>query len=112
LTLQCVSEFYWAATRKRIVLPDQAVALANEWLDMYSIALPSVSAAKAALAAAADGRTSYWDAQLIATAAEAGCAAILTEDLSHGSTLFGVRIVNPFDGDVLSPEADRLLTAA
>jgi hypothetical protein len=44
-----------------------------------------------------------------ATAAEAGCTAILTEDLADGSRLFGVRILNPFAGNALAPEAAALL---
>ncbi len=64
-----------------------------------------------ALRAAAEGRACYWDALLVATAAEAGCAAILTEDMADGATLFGVRIVNPFAGDPLSAQAGALLTA-
>ena len=42
------------------------------------------------------GRASYWDALLVATAAEAGCRLILTEDLADGTTLGGVAIHNPF----------------
>jgi predicted nucleic acid-binding protein len=33
---------------------------------------------------------------LVATAAEAGCRLILTEDLADGTTLGGVAIHNPF----------------
>jgi predicted nucleic acid-binding protein len=56
------------------------------------------------------GRASYWDALLVATAAEAGCAVILTEDLAHGSTLGGVAIHNPFTrGGGLTARARRLL---
>ena len=68
LTLQAVSEFYVVASRKRIVPPPDAAAK----------------------------RASYWDALLLATAGEAGCLAILTEDLADGGELGGVRIYNPF----------------
>jgi predicted nucleic acid-binding protein len=47
---------------------------------------------------------------LIHTAAEAGCSAILTEDLADGATLAGVRIINPFAGAALSPAAEALLS--
>ena len=43
---------------------------------------------------------------------EAGCAAILTEDMADGSALFGVRIVNPVSGAALSPAAAALLGAS
>jgi predicted nucleic acid-binding protein len=112
LTLQAVSEFYAVLSRKRIIGQAHAARLAADWLDLFRSAPPSATAIRLALDAASTGRASYWDALLIATAAEAGCSAILTEELSHGTTLFGVRIVNPFAGDGLSPEADRLLTAA
>ncbi|HMD62718.1 MAG TPA: hypothetical protein VKF83_01930 [Stellaceae bacterium] len=36
------------------------------------------------------------DALLVATAAEAGCNIVLTEDMSDGRILRGVRIHNPF----------------
>ncbi|MEA2741093.1 MAG: hypothetical protein QOH05_4400 [Acetobacteraceae bacterium] len=53
------------------------------------------------------------DAELVATAAEAGCTTILTEDLADGGLLFGVRILNPFSGGLtLTPAAEALLTAA
>jgi len=50
-----------------------------------------------ALADAGARRASYWDALLVATAAEAGCGLILTEDLADGGKLGGVEIHNPFD---------------
>ena len=56
------------------------------------------------------GRASYWDALLVATAAEAGCRLILTEDLADGTTLGGVTIHNPFTaGGRLTRHAQLLL---
>ena len=59
---------------------------------------------------AAAGQASYWDALLVATAAEAGCTAILTEDLADGGVLLGMRILNPFAGDANAEQVARLLT--
>lgn len=39
---------------------------------------------------------SFWDALIIAAAQAAGCSHLLTEDLSHGQDLDGVRVVSPF----------------
>ncbi len=111
LTLQSVSEFFAVVTRKRLVSRAEAIAQARDWLDMFRTVPASVDAVRSALDAAASGRASYWDALLVATAAEAGCTAILTEDLADGALLHGVRILNPFAGDALSPEAATLLTA-
>ena len=96
LTLQAVSEFYAAVTRKGIVQPPDAAAQAADWLDLFPCTAASEAAARTALADAAVGRASYWDALLVATASEAGCRVILTEDLVDGADLGGVRIRNPF----------------
>jgi len=109
LTLQAISEFFSVAKRKNLMPVDKAAAQASDWLDLFPIAIVSKSAARAALATSVAGQLSYWDGLLLATAAEAGCAAILTEDMADGSVLHGVRIVNPFAAAGLSPEAERLL---
>jgi predicted nucleic acid-binding protein len=56
------------------------------------------------------GQASYWDALLVATAAEVGCTAILTEDLADGSTVQGVRIMDPFSDAAPTPLVARLLS--
>jgi predicted nucleic acid-binding protein len=96
LTLQAISEFYSAVTRKGIVPPSDAAAQAIDWLELFPSAPASESAVRTALADASAGRASYWDALLVATAGEAGCRAILTEDLKDGAELGGVRIYCPF----------------
>jgi len=109
LTLQSVSEFYVAVTRKRLVRQSEAAAQAYDWLEMFSTVAPSANAIRAALASTGTGRASYWDTLLIATAAEAGCTAILTEDMADGSALHGVRILNPFAGDAIPSAVLALL---
>ena len=110
LTSQAVSEFYAVVSRKRIVPPADAAAQATDWLELFPCAAASESAVRTALADTAAGRASYWDALLLATAGEAGCVAILTEDLADGAELGGLRIHNPFAADgALTGPACRLL---
>jgi predicted nucleic acid-binding protein len=109
LTLQAISEFYAAVSRKRLAVVAEACAQAEDWLTLFRTAAASADATRAALISAASGRASYWDALLVATAAEAGCMTILTEDLTDGSSLHGVRILNPFSGTALTPAAATLL---
>jgi predicted nucleic acid-binding protein len=97
LTLQSLSEFYAVVTRKRLMPAADAAAQVNDWLSFFPLIAASADAVRAALTHAVAGHASYWDALLIATAAEAGCTLILTEDLQDGSTLGGVEIHNPFD---------------
>ena len=111
LTLQAVSEFFAAVTRKRLISPAEAVAQAQDWLELFRTVAASASAVGSALTTAASGRASYWDALLVATAAEAGCSTILTEDLADGTLLLGVTALNPFAGNLLTPAAVALLGA-
>jgi predicted nucleic acid-binding protein len=109
LTLQSVSEFFAVATRKNMMRPDEAARVAGAMLELFPTAAASSGAVRAALMSAASGQASYWDALLVYTAAEAGCTAILTEDLSDGTTLADVRVINPFAGTSLSAAAEALL---
>jgi predicted nucleic acid-binding protein len=50
----------------------------------------------AALRIAAATGYSIWDAAMLAAAAQAGCAELLSEAMQAGRVVEGVRIVNPF----------------
>ena len=39
---------------------------------------------------------SFWDSLIVAAAQAQGCALLITEDLSHGQELEGLRITSPF----------------
>lgn len=112
LTLQAISEFYAVGIRKRLAPIAGVRDQACDWLAMFSTVAASAAAVRAALLMASSGRASYWDALLLHTAAEAGCTAILTEDLADGATLAGLRIINPFAGNTLSEAAEAVLTGA
>lgn len=75
-----------------------------------SPASASATAVVAAMDAAMDGRLSYWDALLLATAAEAGCAAAISEDMAEGAALGSIHVVPAFTGDgSVNPAARALL---
>ena len=112
LTLQSVSEFFVATTRKGLVSRARAADMANTWLNMFPIVCASADAAGLALNHVLAGRTSYWDGLLIATAEQAGCSAILTEDMADGTVIGGVRVINPFANLGLSEAAARVLGAS
>jgi predicted nucleic acid-binding protein len=38
----------------------------------------------------------FWDALVVRAAKKAGCAVLYSEDLQHGRTYDGVRVMNPF----------------
>ena len=110
LTLQSLSEFYWATRRKSAIPREDAAAQVNDWLSLFSCVPASPTAIRRALADNLRGQASYWDALLVATASEAGCAFVLSEDMADGGMLGGVRIHNPFaGGDALTELTRQLL---
>jgi predicted nucleic acid-binding protein len=98
LTLQALAEFNSAATRKRMLAPDQAHDLITNWLTLFPQPIPlSPAALLAASSRTAGSGFSFWDALLVTTAAHAGCLAVISEDMAPGATLAGARIVRAFD---------------
>lgn len=98
LSVQVLQEFYVQATRptRRNALPHLlAVQFIQTWL-RFSIQEMTIAVMSRALRVRAALAISYWDAAIIAAAAELGCRELLTEDLRHGQEIDGVAIVNPF----------------
>lgn len=109
LTLQSLSEFY-SVTRRKGIPAATAAAQVENWLGIFPSVAVSSSAVRRAIADHLGSRASYWDALLVATAAEAGCTFVLSEDMADGAVLGGVRIHNPFGVDgVLSDLTRQLL---
>lgn len=98
LSVQVLQEFYTQVTRpgRRHPLPD---ALAENFVRVW-LRFPVVEQTLPLMLQALDlkrrHRLSYWDAAILAAAVIGGCGTLVTEDLSHGQIVAGVRIVNPF----------------
>lgn len=57
---------------------------------------------------ATDHKLQFWDSLILSTAANAGCALLLSEDMQDGFTVRGMTIANPFLGTA-QPALGRLL---
>lgn len=57
---------------------------------------PSVALYEAALGVHAETGYHLFDALIVAAAIQAGCRALLSEDLQHGREFRGLRIIDPF----------------
>lgn len=77
--------------------PPLAAERVRDWLTAFRCVPVTEPAIRAALLHAVDERISYWDALLVATAAQAGCSLVLTEDMADGAMLEGLQIT------ILSP---------
>lgn len=111
LTVQALSEFFHAVSRKGIIPRSEAAAQVLRWIDVFALASgASANALASALEASTAGRFQFYDALLLATAREAGCAAVISEDMADGAELDGLRIIAAFDGQGgISVQAQNLL---
>lgn len=98
LSVQALQEFYVQATRPSFpgALPHElAVAFISKWM-RFPVQDMTGPLVMAALDIKARHRLSYWDAAIVAAAQALGCATLYSEDMAHGMTIGGTRIVNPF----------------
>ncbi len=97
VSAQVLAEFYTVATTKlRPALDRDDAADVVTALSRLRVVPIDHRLVRAAIETSRRAGISFWDAQIVAAAATAGCDRILTEDLGDGQTIDGVRIVNPF----------------
>jgi predicted nucleic acid-binding protein len=109
LTVQSLGEFFHAVTRKGIAPRLAAARQVHDWMGVFSTAAASETALGAAIDISAAGLLSFWDALLVATAEEAGCSLVLSEDMHDGMKLGGITIRNPFAGSELARDICQLI---
>jgi predicted nucleic acid-binding protein len=98
LSTQVLQEFFSVSTRK-LGVPAEVARRKVELLAHLEVVRIDVDAILAAIDLHRLHPLSFWDALIVQAAASAGCSRILSEDLQHGRTLAGVKIVNPFLAD-------------
>ncbi len=98
LSVQVLQEFYVQATRpgrSGRLSHEQAALLIEAWL-RFRVLETTVALVREALEVRRRHRLSYWDAAVVEAARLLGCDTLLSEDLAHGRSYDGVRVVNPF----------------
>ncbi|MBN9062714.1 MAG: VapC toxin family PIN domain ribonuclease [Rhizobiales bacterium 65-9] len=96
LPTQTIGELYNVLTRKAGINPGDANRRIATWLDGYSTILATERTFRTALELACAHRLQFWDALILVTASEAGCALLLSEDMQDGFVWRGLTVVNPF----------------
>jgi len=96
LPLQVLGELQRVLVIKGRRSPADAREAVLSWSDAFEVAGATWPTMQAALDLCADHQLAMWDALILATAADARCRLLLTEDLQHGFTWRGVTLVNPF----------------
>jgi predicted nucleic acid-binding protein len=96
LTVQSLAEFYSAVTRKGYAKPAEALEFIQVWTKLFVVAAASGACLLKAIEGVQSYKLSFWDAMLWATAKEAGCRTILSEDFQDKQTVQGIQFINPF----------------
>jgi len=95
VSVQVLQEYFVAATGKLRLSAD----LTKRRIEVFAT-LQVVESTAAGVLAAIDihrlHQISFWDALILESAKRAGCRVLLSEDMRHGQTIDGVRVVNPF----------------
>jgi predicted nucleic acid-binding protein len=100
-SIQVLNEFYAVITRKLSVRMSQDAAWAEvEEFFRWNPQQLDCELLRQARQIEARYRLSWWDSLIVAAAQLQGCSLLYTEDLQHGATFDGVRVVNPFISQV------------
>jgi predicted nucleic acid-binding protein len=95
-TLQSLTEFFSAVTRKASIAPDVAASFIKGWQAVLPIEASTPADLDRAMQAAGDHSLAFWDAMLWATARRIGVRVLISEDFQDGRILDGVRFIDPF----------------
>ena len=97
LSVQVLQEFYANAIhpRKLGFTRSEALTFCQAWMK-FPVCSLTVDTFVHALQLSARFNLSNWDAAILASARELGCATVFSEDFCHGQDYNGVRVVNPF----------------
>ena len=107
LSTQVLQEFYVNVTRKIPVPLDRPTA--RRLVRQYGVwPVVTVNAADVAEASEIEeqAQVSFWDALILVAAQRAGAGTLLSEDMSGGQVMAGIRVLNPFAD---TSEVDGLL---
>lgn len=97
VSTQVLQELFVALTRgSSPIAPQDIAAQAVRQVAALTVVQIDAPLIFAAIEARQRLQLSFWDALIVSAAVEAGCQTILTEDLSDGHELDGVRVENPF----------------
>lgn len=95
LSTQVLQEFYVVCTKKLKVDPLLAKGMIRSLTGFETIVI-TPQLILDAIDCSILHQLPFWDSLIVATAAAAHCEKILTEDLSDGQVIWGVKIENPF----------------
>ncbi len=99
MSVQCLTEFYSATTRRlpEPLVPRVALEQVGRLVQSCLVLDLTPAIVLEACRGSAEYRLSLWDGLIWASAKMNGVPYVLTEDAEHGRFLEGVTYLNPFD---------------
>ena len=108
LSIQCLTEFYRATTKKKILSTSLAFDVVLETREAFHIVSPDEVDLLRAMQDHSVHGTQFFDALMRATLDRSGCTTMFSEDFSHRQRFGGLTILNPFK--LSTEELDQILT--
>ena len=100
LSTQVLNEYCNVALNK-LRLPHADIRQQLHFWQQFEIVQVTPSIIEAALGLHETRSLSYYDALVVAAAQTSGCTVLYSEDMNAGEVIGGLRIVNPFVGEVV-----------
>jgi predicted nucleic acid-binding protein len=100
-SVQAINEFYCVATRKlrHVISQRDAWVMVEQLLEWNPVPVDS-RVVRQAYSIEGRYKLSWWDSLIVSAARLQKCSVLYSEDLQHGATLDGLKIVNPFVAQV------------
>ena len=96
MSTQTINEFVNVTTRKKVLSKAQAAKIVDELFSLFLIEVIDHKVIQRALALSEELHYSYFDSLMIASALEAECSILYSEDMHHDHTIEKkLKIVNP-----------------
>lgn len=97
VSTQVLQEFFNVVTRRlpATLSHEDAAQATRSWAELPVVA-SDAGLIHRAVQTVAEHQLSIWDALIIEAAVRGGCDVLYTEDLNAGSTIRGVKIIDPF----------------
>jgi predicted nucleic acid-binding protein len=98
IPVQALGELFTVLVKKARRSREAAQAAVLSWGDTFPLIDTSPAILVSAMTLATQHQLGWWDAIILAAAADARCRLLLSEDLQNGFTWSGVTVANPFAG--------------
>lgn len=97
VSTQVLQEFFVTVTRKLAVpLASEDAESAVRAFARFSLVQVDAALILAGIEASRRLQVSFWDALIVRAALESGASTLYSEDMQHGRSIEGIRVVNPF----------------